>query len=70
MLPSTSIAHVARIAPSGPIARARTSPLVERLLGRELDAHAPMRRTCPPGGASDELVRAIVEWIETGARED
>lgn len=51
-------------------ARARTSPLVERLLGRELDALAPMRRTCPPEGASDELVRAIVEWIETGARED
>lgn len=47
--------------------RARRSPLVERLLGEELDADAPVTGTCPPGGADDALVRDVVRWIELGA---
>ncbi|MBI2895091.1 MAG: PD40 domain-containing protein [Deltaproteobacteria bacterium] len=51
---------------------ARQSALVERILGRELDAPAPVTGSCPPPGSGvDELgeddVTTIVRWIELGA---
>ena len=49
--------------------RARRSPLVERLLGEELDAPGTPSRRCPPD-ADPALVRTFVRWIESGAFED
>jgi len=50
--------------------RARRSALIERLTGEELDAPSSVSRACPPGGASDDLVRAVSRWIESGAAFD
>jgi len=47
--------------------RGRASALVERLLGEELDAPAPVTGRCPPEGADPELVDTVVRWIELGA---
>ena len=47
--------------------RARESPLIERLLGEELDAPAPVTGRCPPEGADPALVETVVRWIELGA---
>lgn len=47
--------------------RARRSPLVERLLGVELDAAGTPSGRCPPDGASADTVRLVCRWIETGA---
>lgn len=47
--------------------RARRSALIERVTGLELDAEAPLRGRCPPEGASDATVSALVRWIEAGA---
>jgi len=47
--------------------RARRSVLVERLVGEELEAEAPILGMCPPGGADDSLVRTVAQWIESGA---
>lgn len=49
--------------------RARRSPLVERLLGEDLEAPGTPGRRCPPD-ADPELVGAFVRWIEAGAFED
>lgn len=48
--------------------RARASALVERVLGRELDAPAPLAGTCPgePALSSEERV-TLTRWIDLGA---
>lgn len=50
--------------------RARASALMERLLGRELEAQAPLLGTCPPAGSppltAEELL-TFTRWIELGA---
>ena len=47
---------------------ARQSQLVERLLGRELDAPAVMTRACPGTPPLDpEELTTVVRWIESGA---
>ena len=46
--------------------RARQSPLIERITGRELDAPGTPSGRCPPDG-DDALSSAFVEWIEAGA---
>ncbi|MCC6876172.1 MAG: hypothetical protein IT378_17825 [Sandaracinaceae bacterium] len=47
--------------------RARRSPLIERLTGLELEAPERVSGRCPPGGASDDVVRVMSRWIEAGA---
>lgn len=47
--------------------RARRSPLVERLLGRELDAPGDVDGPHPSDAVDPELVRDVVRWIEMGA---
>ncbi|MCZ7680381.1 MAG: hypothetical protein M5U28_17080 [Sandaracinaceae bacterium] len=44
--------------------RARRSAVMERLLGRELEAPTPVGGTCP---ADEALVRDLARWIEAGA---
>ena len=53
------LAHV-----EGP--RARRSPLIERVLGEELEAAGSPTRRCPPEGLSELEVRRLVQWIEAG----
>lgn len=47
---------------------ARRSPLIERVLGRELDAPASLTGACPgePALSSDEQL-TLIRWIELGA---
>lgn len=47
--------------------RARTSALVERLLGEELDAPGRVTGQCPPGGLPSEELATVIRWIEGGA---
>jgi hypothetical protein len=47
--------------------RARRSPLVERLLGTELDAPGTPTGSCPPEGLSPTELRDVCRWIEAGA---
>lgn len=52
--------------------RARHSALVERILGRELDAPADVTDVCPPPDSDvsplgEDEVATIVRWIELGA---
>jgi hypothetical protein len=47
--------------------RARRSPLVERLLGDELDAPGSPRGPCPPEGVDEETLRLFCRWIESGS---
>lgn len=49
---------------------ARASYLVEKLLGRELDAPRAVSSPCPPAGATalaETQVEMIVRWVELGA---
>lgn len=50
--------------------RARRSPLLERLLGEELDAPGTPEGVCPPDGPDAALVEAFTRWIEAGAFHD
>lgn len=50
--------------------RARRSALVERLLGVELDATRPVSGLCPPDGADDDLIAAVIRWVDSGAAYD
>jgi hypothetical protein len=47
--------------------RARRSPLVERVLGEELEAEGTPTGRCPPEGLSEAEVRDLARWIEAGA---
>lgn len=47
--------------------RARRSVLMERLVGRELEAPGTPNGVCPPDGPDDELVTVFARWIEAGA---
>jgi len=47
--------------------RARSSHLIERLLGIELDAPGRVDGQCPPDGLDEESMGAVVRWIESGA---
>lgn len=47
--------------------RARESALIERMLGRELDAPTPASGTCPPEGPDAAIARDAARWIEAGA---
>ncbi len=53
-------------------ASARGSYLMEKLLGRELDAPRPLAGRCPPDGAAvppvdPDVIAAFARWIDTGA---
>jgi hypothetical protein len=53
-------------------ASARGSYLMEKLLGRELDAPRPLSGPCPPPGAAvpsvdPDVIDAFARWIDTGA---
>lgn len=50
-----------------PSLRARRSPLVERLSGRELDALGTPAGRCPPEGLSADELQRFCRWIESGA---
>ncbi len=53
-------------------ASARGSYLMEKLLGKELDAPRPLSGRCPPPGApvpalDRDVIDALARWIDTGA---
>ena len=53
-------------------ASARGSYLMEKLLGKELDAPRPLSGRCPPDGApapalDPDVIDAFARWIDTGA---
>ena len=50
--------------------RARRSPLMERVTGRELDAPGAALASCVPEGPDLELTRIFARWIEAGAFHD
>jgi len=47
--------------------RARRSALAEHLVGAELEAPRPLGPACPARSASDDDVRSVARWIESGA---